>query len=323
VGSGPDGDEAFVPEIAVTFSIVLTLVSVGALIFFINHIAQSIRASVIVHHVADDALRLIEKLFPADFGDSVSDADRVVVPPPTREEDAHIVLAENGGYLQFVNDSTIFSLAKAGRAVIRLDPTMGRFLLPGEPLAHVWPDAAMRSALTSEELEAKIRDALSIGDEWTLQQDLERALVELSDIAVRALSPSLNDPTTATMCVDHFGEILTRLGNRATPSPHRVDETGSIHFITEHFPWDRAVEVSFEKIRHYGKQAPSVLLRIIETCGRVRRLVPASRRPPLEAQVRLALETGRRALQAETDIERLEQAASRALGGLDGGEALD
>jgi uncharacterized membrane protein len=313
VGSPVGEDDAFVPKIAVTVSILLMLVSIGALIFFVNHIAQSIRASVIVHNVSQDALRLVEKLFPEQIGEA-GDAPGDRHAPRGVGQPDWTIPARRGGYLQFVNEGSLFALADEGRFLLELVPMIGHYVLPGEPLVRVWFDDPARGSAGREELAEKIYGGLSVGDEWTLRQDLERALVELSDIAVRALSPSLNDPTTATMCVDHLGEILTRRGTRSDPSPNRLDESGRVRLVARHFPWDRAVEVSFEKIRHYAENSPSVLIRVVEVCGRIRRLVEEPRRPALEQQIRLAVATARRSLGSETEVERVENAASEAFG---------
>jgi uncharacterized membrane protein len=314
VGSAPGEDEAFVPSISVTIAVALMLVSIGALIYFINHIAQSIRASVIVTSVARDGRKLVDSLFPEMIGDAVADRlapDR----PPVPHGEPIVLRAKKAGYLESVDERTILSVAREGRAVIRMEPHIGHFVLPGEPLATIWFDEGTSPDGRFSEIERKVRRSLILGSEWTLQQDLERALVELSDIAVRALSPSLNDPTTATLCVDRLGEILTLLGNRRFPPPTRTDDLGKVRFITRPLSWERAVDVAFEKIRHHGARSPAVLIRMIEVLGRMARVIPPDRWPPLEGMIRDALANGERGLEAEADLARLRQAAAIAIRG--------
>jgi uncharacterized membrane protein len=312
VGSAPGEDEAFVPSISVTVAVALMLVSIGALIYFINHIAQSIRASVIVTSVARDGRKLVDSLFPEMIGDAV--ADRVTQDRPPAPHGEPIVLrATEAGYLQAVDERTILSVAREGRAVIRMEPHVGHFVLPGEPLATIWFDEGASADGNFPEIERKVRRSLILGSEWTLQQDLERALVELSDIAVRALSPSLNDPTTATLCVDRLGEILTLLGSRRFPATTRTDDLGKVRFITRSLSWERAVGVAFEKIRHHGARSPSVLIRMIEVLGRTARVIPPDRSPPLEKMIREGLADGERGLESEPDLARLRHAVAIAL----------
>jgi uncharacterized membrane protein len=194
-----------------------------------------------------------------------------------------------------------------------MEPHMGHFVLPGEPLASVWFGPGAQDAESREKILRKVEGAFTLGGEWTLHQDLERALVELSDIAVRALSPSLNDPTTAVMCVDRLGEVLVLLGRRRYPSRFRSKGNDGIGFIAQRLTFERAVGVSFEKIRHYGARAPSVAIRLIQVCGRIAEQIPPHRHEPLRNEIRNMLEMARKSLESSADLERLEEAANTAL----------
>jgi uncharacterized membrane protein len=316
VGSAPGEDEAFVPAISVTISIFLMLVSIGALIFFINHIAQSIRASVIVQSVAHDGRRLVDRLFPESVGrpvESLPATER----PPLPQGAPEVIRVERGGYLQSIDEDEMFSAAEGGRCVVRLETGMGHFLLPGEPLASVWFDDPALPAKDRRTVLRRVEKAIRVGGEWTLDQDLERALVELSDIAVRALSPALNDPTTATLCVDRLGELLTILGQRPDPSVSRSDDDGTVRLIVVRFRWDRAVGVAFEKIRHHAANSPSVIIRLIRICGRVGREIAFARQGPLREQLEEAVKGARRELESDLDLQRVEEAYQDALADLE------
>lgn len=310
VGSPVGRDDDFVPAVSVTVAIALSLVSIGALIFFINHIAQSIRASVILQRVTEDAKRVIEELFPESIGHP-ADVNEASETPPEPVGPGRPVLADHAGYLQSVNEDELFSIAEEGRAAIGMAIEMGEFVFVGEPLATLWFDDD-ESRGDVEEVERKIRAAFVLGNQWTISQDLERALVELTDIAVRALSPSLNDPTTAAQCVDRLGELLILLGSRKDPRLARTGEAGKVRFIARRLPWDRAVEVSFQKIRPYAAGAPDVLIRMLEVCGRVRAQVPPRRRLVLDRQVEEVLEAARMSDLFPSDLRRVESAADTA-----------
>lgn len=324
VGTPFDADAAFVPSISVTVSILLSLVSIGALIFFINHIAQSIRASQIISHVTHDARKLIDELFPSTIGAAEEEVPLAQDPPNVV---AHLsICAEKAGYLQGIDEDQLFGIAEEGRAVIRMDVPVGDFVLPHENMASVWFDDAEFTDEEREKMEQRVREAFVIGNHWTLGQDFERALVELTDIAVRALSPGINDPTTANLCVDRLGELLILLGNRKTPSAVRADGEGKIRFYTRRLSWSRAVDVAFAKVRHYGAGSPSVALRMLEICGRVRAQVPLERRGDIERQIGEIVESARIAIATPADLERVVRAAeiagrSLTLGGVEVGRA--
>src|SRR5690606_6971761 len=129
-----------VPSISVTIAIGLSLLSIGALIYFINHIAQSIRASAILRRLTDDAKSVIDELFPEMVGDPVEDLPADSAPPEPAGA-PRPVLATRAGYLQRVDEDALFSIAETGRAAVRMEVTLGHFIYPGEPLASLWLEA--------------------------------------------------------------------------------------------------------------------------------------------------------------------------------------
>lgn len=300
-----------VPSISVTIAILLSLISIGALIFFINHIAQSIRASVILARLTADAIAVIDDLFPSTIADPAEDQ------PPDHSPTVPVgtpwlVPAHASGYLQSVDEDALLSIAEEGPAVIRMELAMGHFIYPGEPLASVWLDEPSPVG-GMEEVERKVRAAFIVANQWTLGQDLERALVELTDIAIRALSPALNDPTTASQVVDRVGELLIRVGRRHEPDPSRTDAAGKVRFIARTLPWERAVEVGFAHIRNYASGSPNVMIRMVEVCGRIRAQVSPRRWPPLEWEMHQIVEAARVADLLESDFERITRAVEAAM----------
>jgi len=312
VGSSPTDDEPFVPAISVTIAILMMLLSIVALIYFVNHIAQTIRASVIISNVAGDARRLVDRLFPENLGKPVDRPTHEGVPPAPGAE-AIRIKARKGGYLQTIDEDTLFRMAAEARSTIFMARPIGHFMLPGETIAFVEFESRESDPRARKKILRQVEAAFGIGSEWTLEQDLERALVELSDIAVRALSPSLNDPTTATMALDRLGEVLTLRGTREEPAAVRSDESGSIRLVTHRLSWERSVEVAFEKIRLNARAVPSVMVRLIECCGGVRRLVGPDRQTALEQQIRLAQMYALTELDLEEERGRIERATAAAL----------
>jgi uncharacterized membrane protein len=309
VGSPPGNDEAFVPSISVTIAIALMLTSIAALIYFINHIAQSIRASSIINHVSREGRSLVDALYPDTLfapSDAARDEDNASDPAgqPT------VVRARESGYLQSVDDKALLALACKDDHVIKLETQIGRFLMPGEAIASVWTRDA--GDTDPDQIERDVCKALAFSEEWTLQDDLRRALIELTDIGVRALSPSVNDPTTATLCIDRLGEVFAVLGNRRFPALVRYDSSGILRVIVPRMSWEEAVQITFGKIRLYGAGAPAVIMRLVEVCSRVSRVVPPERRGVLHAQIEDAIAAARQSLSFEGDLRLVEASAERA-----------
>ena len=299
-----DRGEPFVPAASVTLAIVLAVVCIGFLIYYISHAANSIRASVIIDRAARDTLGLVDELFPADVGRSAASPahapDSSAAPAPT-------VHATAGGYLQHIDESALLRFAEQGDLVVRVEPLIGAFVLPGATLASVWPATTL-----SPRVERAIRGALVLGPERTVRSDIEFGLRQLADIAVKALSPGINDPTTALLCVDRLAEILVRIAHRERPAETRSGEDGRPRLILHGPPFAHLVQTAFGQIRHYGAGDAAVAEHVAATLGRMAVLVPPTRREPLRDEGRLVVATAREQITIAADLDRVERAGGWA-----------
>ena len=283
VTAGDDEGAAFVPEVGVTLAILLVLVSIAALIYFIDHAARSIQVGVILARETEHTMHRVEQLFPSQIGEEETDtaADAPGAPAAT-------VLAARSGYLLAVHGQGLFELSDVGRMTIRMEPPIGAFVLEGEPLASVWPV----SAVTDEVIEA-VREAFLLGEERTPEQDVELGITVIADMAVRALSPGINDPTTAQLSIDRLAEILARIGRVPEPVPARIGPDGAVRLLARITTFERAVEIAFGQIRHYGGDNPAILARLLDSYERLGALVLPGRREVLVREAERTLERGR------------------------------
>lgn len=267
-----DGADGFVPAAGVTLAVLLALVSIGFLIFYIHHVARSIEASTIVDRVTHETLGVIRARFPepeedgegAGEGDGEGDGDEDAAPqaPPGAPAE---VPSQRSGYVQIVRLQRLVELADEAGLVVRVDAAVGRFVLAGETLASVWP----REAAGEKTIEA-IRSTFAFGDRRTLPHDVELGLIQLSDIAVKALSPGINDPTTAMMALDRVAELVVALGARPRRES-RTGEDGTLRLLVPTLDFARVVEVAFGQARRYGGRDTALLLHLIgvvRQCGR-------------------------------------------------------
>lgn len=272
IRSASEQEGAFVPRVAVTVAVALVLVSIAFLIYFIHHAARSMQVSVILDRVTRQSLEQVDLLFPEAVGE-----EDAAHPAPLEFPQAapHVVTAPRGGYLQAVDGNGLFRLGERHDLVIRMEAHVGAHLLPGQPLASVWPADAV-----DDDVEAHVRRALVVGLERTPEQDVEFGIVELADIAVRALSPGINDPTTAFLCIDSLAEVLLALGSRPVPRPVRT-ERGRVHFIARHTAFERAVGLAYDQVRHFGQDNVAIQRKLLETAERLIALLPERSRGPL------------------------------------------
>jgi uncharacterized membrane protein len=316
VRSSNDDAEAFVPIISVSIAVVLALVSILLLVVFIHSIAQSVRASAIINSVAKDISGVIERLFPEQIGEPAPE-DEAGALESTPVGRMLSITTDGGGYLQAVDDNSLFELADEGRFAVRMEKRIGDFLLPGEVIATAWlsRDAEPRK------IEKQVLEAFVIGDEKTLQQDVERGIIELLDIAVRALSPSLNDPTTAILAIDRLAEALVRIGTRRFPPLVRTDDEHQIRFIARRHEYDELVTLAFDQIRHHGRDNYVILVRLAEVMGRVALQVPEARRGRLREEVERVRRTAEEHVSGAESQEAVFRAVDRARERLRSGRA--
>lgn len=212
------GDEGpFVPRLSVTLAVVLALVGVGALILFIHHVATLIQASTIIASAAEETMSAIDRLFPETPGegpDGDEGEEEAMKRVPRQPWQA--VASRGTGYILAVDDEGLLRLAREIRTIVRMERRVGEFVVEGATLASIAMDTAPEAAVV-----AQLQDCYSLGRHRTLEQDVAFGVRQIVDMALRALSPSSNDTTTAITCVDYLTAILAKLADRSTPSPLR------------------------------------------------------------------------------------------------------
>lgn len=286
ITSGNDRAEPFVPAISVSLALVLAGVCIGALIFYIHHATRSIQASVIIERADDFTLSLIR-----------STRDIQSVPGRERLADSYAVPdtwplvtrvhAREAGYVHDLDLDAVARVAEEFHVLVRIVPRIGDFLFSQALLFSAWaypdhPDegfglAADRTARM--ELDRALRTTLEFGLERTLERDVLLGFQQMADIALKALSPAINDPTTAMICIDHLGESLIQVDELACRELLVRNGAGIDRVVATQVPFTTYARVAFAQIRHYGASDMVVmahLLKVMETiCARVQ---PSSQR---------------------------------------------
>ncbi len=247
----------FVPVVSVTAAMLLALVSVGWLIFFIYHISQAISVNHIVDRIARETELVIDELMPHPRGGF--EATRHVA---LLDGDAMRIPNQRSGYIRFVDTTRLLFLAKSWRIRIQVERGVGQFVPAGVPLVLVSREDRINPVRTAELL-----GAFDIGPTRTLQQDVEFGVIQIVDIALRAISPAVNDPSTAISCIDQLSRILIRWLARAPPEAVLFDPP---HVARVTVPWigvEGMLDTALEQIRHYAVTDLAVSLRLLRAIG--------------------------------------------------------
>ena len=245
VRSEGQGHEAFVPSLSITTAVILGLACMVLLIAFVHHVAQSIQVSVIVDDIARESREAMEKLYPEDIGEPAGQAAEA---PPEGEGACREVLALEDGYVEYLDESAFAALE--GASLARIEVRVGDYVRKAEVVARVWPGTAAEGA--AEGGGAALARAFELERERTMRQDLEFGFRMIVDVAVRALSPGVNDPTTAVYCVNTLSALLTDAARRKFPDCMRTLESGLVIHAPRSGFADLA-RLSFKQIIHYGR----------------------------------------------------------------------
>jgi uncharacterized membrane protein len=298
VSIAPARHGVFVPHLSITVCLALVVADVAVLVVFIDHIAKSIQLPRVIASIAGDLSSAIEAdsvSIPASVGKAGSSLSEV-----TRrlDQDSGVVIATSSGYLQFVRLDTLIAISAASHAVIRLLHRPGHFVVAGEPLAQVWPAAAAPGVARA------LGGAHATGPHRTLTQDLSFAVDQLVEIAIRALSPAVNDTFTALACIDWLGDGLCKIADHWDPVSVHRDASGHVRVIVVTVQFRRLVERAHDKIRQASRAMPAVMIRQLDGIAKVM----AHTKSPAQREV--LLEQAEMILRASE--ESVPEAADRA-----------
>ena len=300
----------FVPAVAVLAGLVLAIVGIGLLIYYLHHIASALQASSIIAHIADDTSLAIARVFAAagDAPRSEPPQELVGLAPDATWQP---VLAERTGYVQRVDLSALLAVAAEEQLVVRMDRGVGEFAASGTPLVSV-----SRSANVSPPLGRALNRAFTLGRHRAIEQDVSFGIGQLTEIALKALSPGMNDPITAVTCVDYLVAVFIDLASRREEPAWRASD-GTVRLIVAGPTFAGLVDSSFDEIRRAAATQPIVLARLLEACRLIgEATVDIERRCCLRRHVdRIEAEVAQQTLidADRADLARRIEVARRAL----------
>ena len=302
-GDNPSAD--FVPSVSVVFGVLLGLVSIASLIYYIHHIASSIQATSIIAYIADETIAEIRRTFP--------------VLPETNQPDEKTkklletknfltVLSQTHGYVQNADTTELAELAEKYDLVLKMQRIIGQFTIKDMPILRIYPKG--ENFKLSPELSAKFLDTYDIGTFRTVEGDVAFGLRQIVDIALKALSPSVNDTTTGIICVDYLSAILSCLAKRPSCPPN-VYRNRKLRLVVEQQSFEDFFDLAFNQIRQNAGGNVAIILRQLNSINILSKInldlmredEQVERHNLFQSQAHLLYEMAKRTIEADTDLE--------------------
>lgn len=302
-----EGD-ALTPHLSVITALAFGIGSLVAVVRSVDHLANGVRIGAVASSITHETVALIreeDRITEFEKPDATPTGQRVVLEHERDWPDEAVpVCAPQAGWVQQISNSGVLAALPDG-GTARITAVIGGFTLPEAPMMWVWP------APTDDEVLQQLADAIAVGDARTMQQDVGFGILRLVDIAVRALSPGVNDPNTANDVIVHLGVVLLALWE-LPDAPNQVEENGRRVIRTDPAHADH-LHAAFDPIRRYGSGDPTVVLTMLRTLRSV--LAEVSRRElpgPTEPLETVIAELSEKEFDdiSETDRSQLERLRS-------------
>jgi uncharacterized membrane protein len=313
VGADRAGGGDFVPRLAISGAMVFALASLAMLIYFINHLAHSIQ----IDHIMRDVERRTLEVIRAGGPDLVGDPG-----VPERPAVGITVGAWCSGYLQSVDCEGLARLAAEHDVVVAVRPLVGEYVVAGDPLAVITRPDGLDGPLDAN-LVARMRPLVRLGIERSMEQDIGFGIRQLVDIALRALSPALNDPYTAVQATDHLTNVLAVLAEEPLTTWVVRDGEGVQRVLVSRPTFTDYVDLACDQIRRSGAAEPAMIEALTRLLADLaNRVTDDERRRGLIRQARLLASDAAREIRQPADLARVERRIGRLLDDLEPGAVI-
>lgn len=296
----------FVPSLGVVVGLILAIGGIIVLIFFIHHIATSLQVTNIVKGIEVETSEVIETIFPEQMGEAADEDEKEQAEKVEELVDWYRVESLLSGYIQYVNTDALLEFACENDLYLRMDHGIGQFVVEGTTLVS-------SSKSVDKDSVTKINGFYSIYRYRTIEQDVGYGIRQIVDIALKALSPGINDTTTAIICIDYLAVIVGKIADRKLPTTTRLKD-GEIRVFVKSPNFRKYMETAFDQIRINGKANLAILTRLLKTLSIVgERTTSESRKEIVREHLVLTKEFADETLQTEHEKKQFENLYTKEL----------
>jgi uncharacterized membrane protein len=299
----PEEGKVATPGLSVTLGLALVIASLVGFVFFVNHLAQSIRVVSIIERVAAETREAVREMMPL--------AEPVPLPDvPDRPPDQVVTWERGPAAILGYDEDDLVEIARASGAVLRFVRRVGDYVPSHAPVVEVWRTGSDHAPVDP----VSVLRSVGGGIERTMEQDPMFGFRQLVDIAEKALSPAINDPTTAVQSIDRMHDLLRRIATRPEPTGAYHDADGTVRLIVPVPTWRDVVELACNEIRHYGASSMQVVRRLRAMFDDLLTVATAERAAVLHEQIELLDRAVERAYDDPHDRAAARRADHQGLG---------
>ncbi|MBS9524158.1 DUF2254 domain-containing protein [Litoribacter alkaliphilus] len=310
VREGDGSTDEFIPNISIIATLIIALANIFLLIAYIHHIAVIIQADNIISDVSDKLNKSLNHIFPTSIGKENLEQDETFINKYIQKIPyKDFVYAEESGYLQLINGNDLIKFAKKNDLILVVKFRPGDLIVKGSELVQVHANKILEEGQADG-----IRESFVISHARTPTQDAQFAIHQLVEVIARALSPGINDPFTAITALDKLISNLSELADKKFPSPYRFDEGDRLRLVVKCLDFSGMADAAFNQVRQYGKENPSVLIRLMEGLSIVNKFIKMKdREEVILKHAHMAMRAGEDSFSEPEDLKDLRERYNRVL----------
>jgi len=292
----------FIPSLSVLLAIIAAIANIILLIVFIHQIAVSIQADKVISDISAFISKQVKLLFPEKMGDEPDTEDELPVDAIKSKYSYNTsIKTQKNGYLQYIDSEGMLNAVINFNALLELNYRSGDYIVEGVELGKIYTNKKVEEV----ELE-KIISHFVIGKTKTPQQDIEYSIHQMVEIAVRALSPGVNDPYTAITCVDNLTATMCYLAKVKFPSKYRIDDKNELRVIANTLDFEGVLDAAFNQIRQFSAGSTAVIIRLMEVLLIIHKFATKeSYKKAIMKHVKMTLSVGKESIKEKNDLEDL------------------
>ena len=292
-----------VPRFSALLAAYFSLLCIAVFIFMIDHVGRSLRPVAILTRVGNRGHQVFDQVYPQRLGEGGA-----AVEPTFKPSAAHsqTLTSRGAGVVLAFDEEGLTALAERSDCLIELVPQVGDFIAPGDPLFHVYGGQVDMASL---------RQSIAIGAERTTEQDPAFVFRIIVDIAAKALSPAINDPTTGVLALDQIHHLLRQVGTRRLDNGQVRGPTGQLRFVYRTPDWSDFVYLAVTEIRQYGSQSVQIARRLRAMLENLVQALPPQRGELLRRELEILQRSVARAFAEPEDQVRAATSDRQGVGG--------